>query len=168
MYCTLQVPLHGTPHQVTYYTEQSLYPLIVSVPVSTMNCNHFQVDNVFFCTGSLFLLLWLSVSNISIKLLMSDSRFHLLQVIRPLNQVLSSMADQELGMHIENEVTSGDDLQKVYTVDEFEVRIMELEKPSGSWATRFTIPMQPFEHTLTVRIVTLQVNHSFPLILILC
>jgi cleavage and polyadenylation specificity factor subunit 1 len=99
---------------------------------------------------------------------MSDSRFHLLQVIRPLNQVLSSMADQELGMHIENEVTSGDDLQKVYTVDEFEVRIMELEKPSGSWATRFTIPMQPFEHTLTVRIVTLQVNISFPLILILC
>lgn len=67
------------------------------------------------------------------------------------------MADQELGMHIENEVTSGDDLQKLYTVDEFEVRIMELEKQSGCWATRFTIPMQPFENTLTVRIVTLQV-----------
>ena len=28
--------MHGTPHQVTYYAEQSLYPLIVSVPVSTM------------------------------------------------------------------------------------------------------------------------------------
>ncbi|KAK3142943.1 hypothetical protein QOZ80_4BG0354660 [Eleusine coracana subsp. coracana] len=104
-----KVPLHGTPHQVTYYAEQSLYPLIVSVPV-----------------------------------------------IRPLNQVLSSMADQELGMHIETEVTSGDDLQKVYTVDEFEVRIMELEKPSGCWTTKFTIPMQPFENTLTVRIVMLQ------------
>ncbi|TVU13331.1 hypothetical protein EJB05_40381 [Eragrostis curvula] len=104
-----KVPLHGTPHQVTYYAEQSLYPLIVSVPV-----------------------------------------------IRPLNQVLSSMADQEQGMHIESEVTSGDDLQKVYTVDEFEVRIMELEKLSGCWETRFTIPMQPFENTLTVRIVTLQ------------
>ncbi|XP_066346817.1 probable cleavage and polyadenylation specificity factor subunit 1 isoform X2 [Miscanthus floridulus] len=103
-----KVPLHGTPHQVTYYAEQSLYPLIVSVPV------------------------------------------------RPLNQVLSSMADQELGLHIENDVTSGDDLQKVYTVDEFEVRIMELGKPSGHWETRFTIPMQSFENALTVRIVTLQ------------
>ncbi|CAN6242631.1 unnamed protein product [Urochloa humidicola] len=104
-----KVPLHGTPHQVTYYAEQSLYPLIVSVPV-----------------------------------------------VRPLNQVLSSMADQELGLHIENDVAVGDDLQKVYTVDEFEVRIMELEKPSGCWETRFTIPMQPFENALTVRIVTLQ------------
>lgn len=104
-----KVPLHGTPHQVTYYAEQSLYPLIVSVPV-----------------------------------------------IRPLNQVLSSMSDQELGLHIENDVTSGDNLQTVYTVDEFEVRIMELEKPSGCWETRFTIPMQSFENALTVRIVTLQ------------
>lgn len=104
-----KVPLHGTPHQVTYYAEQSLYPLIVSVPQ-----------------------------------------------VRPLNQVLSSMADQELGLHIENDVTIGDDLQKVYTVDEFEVRIMELGKPSGRWETRFTIPMQSFENALTVRIVTLQ------------
>nr|CAB3486600.1 unnamed protein product [Digitaria exilis] len=104
-----KVPLHGTPHQVTYYAEQSLYPLIVSVPV-----------------------------------------------VRPLNQVLSSMADQELGMHIENNGTVGDDLQKVYTVDEFEVRVMELEKSSGRWEARFTIPMQPFENALTVRIVTLQ------------
>lgn len=30
-----QVPLYGTPHQVTYYAELSLYPLIVSVPVSS-------------------------------------------------------------------------------------------------------------------------------------
>lgn len=67
------------------------------------------------------------------------------------------MADQELGLHIENDVTSGDDLQKVYTVDEFEVRIMELGKPSGRWETKFTIPMQSFENALTVRIVTLQV-----------
>ncbi|XP_062185381.1 probable cleavage and polyadenylation specificity factor subunit 1 isoform X2 [Phragmites australis] len=104
-----KVPLYGTPHQVTYYAEQSMYPLIVSFPV-----------------------------------------------VHPLNQVLSSMAEQELGPHIENDVTSGDDLQKVYTVDEFEVRIMELEKPSGRWETRFTIPMQSFENALTVRIVTLQ------------
>ncbi|OEL36614.1 putative cleavage and polyadenylation specificity factor subunit 1 [Dichanthelium oligosanthes] len=104
-----KVPLHGTPHQVTYYAEESLYPLIVSVPA-----------------------------------------------VRPLNQVLSSMADQDLGLHIENDVGIGDDLQKVYTVDEFEVRVMELEKLSGRWENRFTIPMQPFENALTVRIVTLQ------------
>lgn len=29
-----QIPLRGTPHQVTYYPEKNLYPLIVSVPVS--------------------------------------------------------------------------------------------------------------------------------------
>jgi cleavage and polyadenylation specificity factor subunit 1 len=79
------------------------------------------------------------------------------QVVRPLNQVLSSMADQELGLHTENDVIVGDDLQKVYTVDEFEVRIMELEKASGRWKSGATIPMQPFENALTVRIVTLQV-----------
>ncbi|KAG8083532.1 hypothetical protein GUJ93_ZPchr0015g6659, partial [Zizania palustris] len=103
-----KVPLHGTPHQVTYYAEQSLYPLIVSVPV-----------------------------------------------VRPLNHVLSSMADQESAHHMDSDVTSADDLQKTYTVDEFEVRILELEKPSGRLETKSTIPMQLFENALTVRIVTL-------------
>uniref|UniRef100_A0A0E0DBS7 Cleavage/polyadenylation specificity factor A subunit C-terminal domain-containing protein n=1 Tax=Oryza meridionalis TaxID=40149 RepID=A0A0E0DBS7_9ORYZ len=103
-----KVPLHGTPHQVTYYAEQSLYPLIVSVPV-----------------------------------------------VRPLNQVLSSMADQESVHHMDNDVTSTDALHKTYTVDEFEVRILELEKPGGHWETKSTIPMQLFENALTVRIVTL-------------
>uniref|UniRef100_A0A0E0G8C2 Cleavage/polyadenylation specificity factor A subunit N-terminal domain-containing protein n=1 Tax=Oryza nivara TaxID=4536 RepID=A0A0E0G8C2_ORYNI len=103
-----KVPLHGTPHQVTYYAEQSLYPLIVSVPV-----------------------------------------------VRPLNQVLSSMADQESVHHMDNDVTSTDALHKTYTVDEFEVRILELKKPGGHWETKSTIPMQLFENALTVRIVTL-------------
>uniref|UniRef100_A0ACD5YZV0 Uncharacterized protein n=1 Tax=Avena sativa TaxID=4498 RepID=A0ACD5YZV0_AVESA len=103
-----KIPLHGTPHQVTYYAEQSLYPLIVSVPV-----------------------------------------------VRPLNQVLSIMADQELVHHMDNDATSADDLQKTYTVEEFEVRVLELEKPGGRWETRSTIPMQSFENALTVRIVTL-------------
>uniref|UniRef100_A0A0E0KNE4 Cleavage/polyadenylation specificity factor A subunit C-terminal domain-containing protein n=1 Tax=Oryza punctata TaxID=4537 RepID=A0A0E0KNE4_ORYPU len=102
------VPLYGTPHQVTYYAEQSLYPLIVSVPV-----------------------------------------------VRPLNQVLSSMADQESVHHMDNDVASTDALQKTYTVDEFEVRILEMEKPGGHWETKSTIPMQLFENALTVRIVTL-------------
>lgn len=93
--------------------------------------------------------------------------FHLLQQARPLNQVLSSMADQELGLHMENDVTSGGDLQEVYTVDEFEVRIMELGKSNGRWETRSTIPMQSFENALTVRIVTLQVCMSSTLVWIL-
>uniref|UniRef100_A0ACD5YDD5 Uncharacterized protein n=1 Tax=Avena sativa TaxID=4498 RepID=A0ACD5YDD5_AVESA len=103
-----KIPLHGSPHQVTYYAEQSLYPLIVSVPV-----------------------------------------------VRPLNQVLSVMADQELVHHMDNDATTADDLQKTYTVEEFEVRVLELEKPGGRWETRSTIPMQSFENALTVRIVTL-------------
>lgn len=28
------MPLKGTPHQVTYFAEKNLYPLIVSFPVS--------------------------------------------------------------------------------------------------------------------------------------
>lgn len=87
-----------------------------------------------------------------------------MQQVRPLNQVLSSIADQELGLHIENDVTSSDDLQKVYTIDEFEVRIMELEKPSGRWETKSSILMQSFENALTVRIVTLQVCLSCTLV----
>ncbi|VAH41099.1 unnamed protein product [Triticum turgidum subsp. durum] len=109
-----KIPLHGTPHQVTYYAEQSLYPLIVSVPV-----------------------------------------------VRPLNQVLSIMADQDLVHHMDNDATSADDLQKTYTVEEFEVRVLELEKPSGRWETRSTIPMQSFENALTVRIVTLHVTEVY-------
>lgn len=80
-----------------------------------------------------------------------------LQVVRPLNQVLSSMADQESVHHMDNDVTSTDALHKTYTVDEFEVRILELKKPGGHWETKSTIPMQLFENALTVRIVTLHV-----------
>jgi len=29
-----QVPLKATPHQVTYFAEKNLYPIIVSFPVS--------------------------------------------------------------------------------------------------------------------------------------
>lgn len=67
------------------------------------------------------------------------------------------MADQESVHHMDNDVTSSDDLQKTYTVDEFEVRILQLEKPGGHWETKSTIPMQLFENALTVRIVTLHV-----------
>lgn len=96
-----------------------------------------------------------------VQLSVQDSNFLFLQIVRPLNQVISSMADQELVHHMENDVTSADDLQQNYTVDEFEVRILELEKPGGRWETRSTIPMQSFENALTVRIVTLHVCISF-------
>ncbi|XP_052191714.1 cleavage and polyadenylation specificity factor subunit 1 isoform X2 [Diospyros lotus] len=100
-----KIPLKGTPHQVTYFAEKNLYPLIVSVPV-----------------------------------------------IKPLNQVLSSLIDQEVGHQIEHDSLSVDGS---YTVDEFEVRILEPEKSGGPWQTRATIPMQSSENALTVRVVTL-------------
>ncbi|XP_050387838.1 cleavage and polyadenylation specificity factor subunit 1 [Argentina anserina] len=103
-----KIPLKGTPHQVTYFAEKNLYPLIVSVPVQ-----------------------------------------------KPLNQVLSSLVDQEFGHQVENHNLSPEELHRTYTVDEFEVRIMEPEKSGGPWQTRATIPMQTSENALTVRVVTL-------------
>lgn len=103
-----KIPLKATPHQVTYYAEKNLYPLIVSYPVS-----------------------------------------------KPLHQVLSSLVDQEAGQQIDNHNLSSDDLQRPYTVEEFEIRILEPERSGGPWETKTTIPMQSSEHALTVRVVTL-------------
>ncbi|XP_017972870.1 PREDICTED: cleavage and polyadenylation specificity factor subunit 1 isoform X6 [Theobroma cacao] len=103
-----KIPLRGTPHQVTYFAERNLYPIIVSVPVH-----------------------------------------------KPVNQVLSSLVDQEVGHQMDNHNLSSDELQRTYTVDEFEVRILEPEKSGGPWETKATIPMQSSENALTVRVVTL-------------
>lgn len=103
-----KIPLKGTPHQVTYFAEKNLYPLIVSV-----------------------------------------------SVLKPLNQVVSSLVDQEASHQIENDNLSSNDLHQTYVVDEFEVRILEPEKSGGPWQTRATIPMQSSENALTVRVVTL-------------
>ncbi|CAK9135184.1 unnamed protein product [Ilex paraguariensis] len=100
-----KIPLKGTPHQVTYFAEKNLYPLIVSVPVP-----------------------------------------------RPLNLVLSSLMDQEVGHQNEQDNWGSDG---TYTLEEFEVRILEPEKSGGPWQTRGTIPMQSSENALTVRVVTL-------------
>jgi hypothetical protein len=48
----------------------------------------------------------------------------LLQVQRPVNQVLSSMADQEFGHQIENSNLSSVEIHRTDSVDEFEVRIL--------------------------------------------
>ncbi|KAM7491713.1 hypothetical protein LguiA_034634 [Lonicera macranthoides] len=101
-----KIPLKGTPHQVTYFAEKNLYPLIVSYPVA-----------------------------------------------KPLNQVLSSLVDQEAGHQIEQHDISNYD--GTYTVEEFEVRILEPERSGGPWQTKGTIPMQTSENALTVRVVTL-------------
>lgn len=103
-----KMPLKCTPHQVTYFAEKNLYPLIVSFPVT-----------------------------------------------KPLNQILSSTADQESGNQIDNDNLSSDDMQRTYTIAEFEVRILEPEKSGGPWQTKATIPMQSLENALTVRMVTL-------------
>lgn len=75
-------------------------------------------------------------------------------VARPINQVLSSMLDQDVGQ-IERDNASSDDLQKTYTLDDFEVRLLEPEKSGGNWEIRASILMQPCENALTVRMVTL-------------
>ncbi|KAM7272599.1 hypothetical protein ACFE04_027262 [Oxalis oulophora] len=103
-----KVPLKGTPHQVTYFSERNLYPLIVSVPVQ-----------------------------------------------KPLNQVLSSLVDQEVNHQIENQNLSPEDMHRTYAVEEFEVRILEPDRSGGPWQTRATIAMQTSENALTVRVVTL-------------
>ncbi|KAK6121924.1 hypothetical protein DH2020_044327 [Rehmannia glutinosa] len=104
IYITSEIALKGTPHQVTYFAEKNLYPLIVSVPV-----------------------------------------------LKPLNQVLSSLIDQEVGNQFEHDMS----MEGTYLVEEFEVRIMEPERSTGPWQTRATIPMQTSENALTVRVVTL-------------
>ncbi|KAL7003209.1 hypothetical protein U1Q18_004367, partial [Sarracenia purpurea var. burkii] len=99
-----KIPLKCTPHQVTYFAEKNLYPVICSV-----------------------------------------------QVLKSLNQVLSSLIDQEVGHQIEHDNLSFDGS---YSVEEFEVRVLEPEKSGGPSQTRATIPMQTPENALTVRVVS--------------
>ncbi|GAB4826000.1 hypothetical protein Ancab_008868 [Ancistrocladus abbreviatus] len=103
-----KIPLKCTPHQVTYFAEKNLYPLIVSFPV-----------------------------------------------LKPSNQILSPLVDQESGHQVDHDNASSDEPQRTYTVEEFEVRVLESEKSGGPWQTRATIPMQSSENALTVRMVTL-------------
>ncbi|XP_073128753.1 cleavage and polyadenylation specificity factor subunit 1 isoform X2 [Henckelia pumila] len=100
-----KVSLKGTPHQITYFAEKNLYPVIVSVPM-----------------------------------------------LKPLNQVIQSLIDQEVGNQFEHDNLN---FEGTYPVEEFEVRIMEPEKSNGPWQTKATIPMQSSENALTVRVVTL-------------
>ncbi|XP_050265758.1 cleavage and polyadenylation specificity factor subunit 1 isoform X3 [Quercus robur] len=76
-------------------------------------------------------------------------------VHKSLNQVLSTLVDQEVGHQVENLNLGSDELHQTYTLDEFEVRILEPEKSGGPWQTKATIPMQSSENALTVRVVTL-------------
>ena len=99
------------------------------------------------------------LTNYGILVIQGNNHLHtFLQVNKPLNQILSSTADQESGNQIDNDNLSSDDMQRTYTVDEFEVRILEPEKSGGPWQTKATIPMQSSENALTVRMVTLLVS----------
>ncbi|CAI9092100.1 OLC1v1027255C1 [Oldenlandia corymbosa var. corymbosa] len=100
-----KVPLKCTPHQVSYFSDKHLYPLIVSYPV-----------------------------------------------LKPLNQVLSSIVDHEVGHQLDSDSMN---LDGTYPVEEFEIRFMEREKSTGNWQNRKTISMQSSENALTVRVVTL-------------
>ncbi|GAU48135.1 hypothetical protein TSUD_293750 [Trifolium subterraneum] len=107
-----KVPLKATPHQVTYYAEKNLYPIIVSFPVP-----------------------------------------------KPLNQVIT-LVDPDANHLTENQNLNSDEQNRFYTIEEFEVRIMEPEKSGGPWQTKATIPMQSSENALTVRMVTLMNTSS--------
>ncbi|WOL10817.1 cleavage and polyadenylation specificity factor subunit 1 isoform X1 [Canna indica] len=76
-------------------------------------------------------------------------------VVKPLSQVLSSIVDQDIAHLNDNDSSNSDDLQKTYTVDEFEIRILEPGKSGGQWETRTTISMQTSENALTARVVML-------------
>lgn len=82
-----------------------------------------------------------------------------LQVVRPLSQVISSLVDQD-NNQMDQDSASSDSLQKSYSIDEFEVRIFEPEKSGGHWEPKATIPMQTSENALTVRNVILVVSLS--------
>lgn len=107
-----KVPLKATPHQVTYFAEKNLYPIIVSFPV-----------------------------------------------LKPLNQVIA-LVDPDANNLTENQNLNSDDQNHFYSIEEFEVRIMEPEKSGGPWQTKATIPMQSSENALTVRMVTLMNTSS--------
>lgn len=81
---------------------------------------------------------------------------HSHQVLKPLNQVIS-LVDQDANHQTESQNLNSDEQNRFYTMDEFEVRIMEPEKSGGPWQTKATIPMQSSENALTVRMVTLMV-----------
>ncbi|CAL5185052.1 unnamed protein product [Lathyrus oleraceus] len=107
-----KVPLKATPHQVTYYAEKNLYPIIVSFPVP-----------------------------------------------KPINQVIA-LVDPDANHLTESQNLNSDEQNRFYSIEEFEVRIMEPEKSGGPWQTKATIPMQSSENALTVRMVTLMNTSS--------
>ncbi|KAF5818129.1 putative cleavage/polyadenylation specificity factor, A subunit [Helianthus annuus] len=84
----------------------------------------------------------------SIKYEPNNSSFHIgsLQVSKPINQVLSTLVDQESGHQIEHDNLN---LYGTYIVEEFEVRILEPESSGGPWQTKGTIHIQTSENALT-------------------
>lgn len=87
---------------------------------------------------------------------------HSHQVLKPINQVIA-LVDPDANHLTEGQNLNSDEQNRSYSVEEFEVRIMEPEKSGGPWQTKATIPMQSSENALTVRMVTLMVI-LFPLV----
>lgn len=81
---------------------------------------------------------------------------HSHQVPKPINQVIA-LVDPDANHLTESQNLNSDEQNRFYSIEEFEVRIMEPEKSGGPWQTKATIPMQSSENALTVRMVTLMV-----------
>ncbi|XLT60166.1 hypothetical protein HN873_052770 [Arachis hypogaea] len=64
---------------------------------------------------------------------------------RTLNSHQSS-GEQDSNHHSESQNLNPDEQNHFYSVDEFEVRIMEPDKSGGPWQTKATIPMQTSEN----------------------
>ncbi|VFQ77558.1 unnamed protein product [Cuscuta campestris] len=73
-------------------------------------------------------------------------------VLKPLNQVISSLTDQDAGQQPDHDNLN---FEGTYQIEEFEIRIMEPEISGGPWQTRASVPMQSSENALTIRAVTL-------------
>lgn len=77
-----QIPLKATPHQVTYFAEKNLYPLIVSVPVSWFFVLPFfrlTIDIICFLNymfWNFIVTVWWISLDYYIKYNLSNSNFH--------------------------------------------------------------------------------------------
>ncbi|XP_078447996.1 cleavage and polyadenylation specificity factor 160 isoform X2 [Wolffia australiana] len=115
-------------------------------PLHIVNCNH---GLIYVTSQGLLKICQLP------SVLNYDNYWPVQKVMRPLSQVLSSVMDQETAHPLEHEPLGVDEMAKGYTIDEFEVRVLEPDKSGVHWETKATISMQPSENALTARMVTL-------------
>ncbi|GAB2265336.1 hypothetical protein Dimus_000400 [Dionaea muscipula] len=114
--------------------------IVAFAVLHNVNCNH----GFIYVTSQGFLKICQLPSR-----LIYDNHWPVQKVLKTVSQILFPPADQEGGHQIDKNNLSPDELQRTYTVDEFEVRILEPEKSSGPWQTRATISIHSSESAHT-------------------